>query len=306
MIQILLATYNSESFLCKQLDSILEQDHSDFQLLIRDGGSSDSTCSILETYCKKEPERIRFLGQGKASAKENFSALLAASDGDLIMFSDHDDVWLPDKISRTLSAYRKAEQAYSAQTPILVFTDSKVVDESLSEIHPSMLACQKLNPAHLSLPRLLIQNVPFGNTMMMNRALRDLAFPIPADAVMHDHWISLVASVFGKIIFLPEPTLLYRQHEKNVYGAFQYSVFSFLKKACAGRKKITDRFYENVRQGSALLKRYRDSMKQSDVELLEHFAQLPTMNFAAKRFCLMKYGIYKTGFLRNLGMFLVI
>jgi hypothetical protein len=54
---------------------------------------------------------------------------------------------------------------------------------------------------------------------MANRPLIDLALPIPEGAVMHDWWLALCAAVWGRIDFLTEPTVLYRQHGSNEIGA---------------------------------------------------------------------------------------
>lgn len=55
--------------------------------------------------------------------------------------------------------------------------------------------------------------------MLFNRALRDkLTDTVPDGLRMHDWWIALIASAFGRIIYLDEPLLLYRQHTGNVVG----------------------------------------------------------------------------------------
>ena len=142
-LHILLATYNSAEFLQEQLDSILNQDHQDFTVLIRDGGSTDSTLVLIDRYCQRYPEKIRFLCSSRASALENFSLLLQESDADVIMFSDHDDIWKKDKISKTLQTYLDLEKRCSADTPLLVFTDSEVVNNRARQISPSMVKFQK-------------------------------------------------------------------------------------------------------------------------------------------------------------------
>ena len=109
-VQILLPTYDSAGCIRAQLDSIFAQSHGDFDVLIRDGGSADSTVEILRDYRRRYPDRIRLLLPGvRTTAAENFAALLEQSTGGLLMFSDHDDVWLPDKIRVTLEKYREAE-----------------------------------------------------------------------------------------------------------------------------------------------------------------------------------------------------
>ena len=288
------------------MDSILAQDFTDFVLLIRDGGSTDGTLEIIERYRRQHPDRIVFLGRERARACENFSELLRAAEGDLFMFADHDDVWMPDKISASLAAYRELEGRYGAETPLLIFSDAVVVDRQLKVLSPSLIRYQNLNPCELTLNRLILQNVPSGNGMLFNRALADLALPIPAAAVMHDHWLALTAAAFGRIAFLNRPTLYYRQHGENVFGAADYSLPAFCRRLKLGRKKIRERFEENITQAVAFGERYGDRLSPRDRELFTALAEWPELGFAGRRRVLWKYRLRKSGLLRNIGMYLVV
>ena len=304
-LQILLATFNSERYLAQQLDSILAQDYQDFEILVRDGGSTDATMELISAYRQKFPGKIIFVGQRRTNARESFSELLKVFDADLLMFSDHDDVWMPDKISVSIAKYEEMKQRYGAETPILVFSDAVVVDREMKLIAPSLIEYQNLNPRDLSLSGLILQNVPSGNEMLFNRALADLALPIPEEAVMHDHWISLVAASFGKIEFIERPTLYYRQHDCNVYGATAYSPAFFYRRMKQGRNQIRERFEQNITQAAVFGQKYGGSLNSHDRELCTALAQWPRMGFWEKRRIIWKYHLRKSGFLRNLGVFLI-
>lgn len=306
IVQILLATYNSSLFLREQLDSLLAQDCQNFEILIRDGGSSDDTLEIISSYQTRFPGKIRFSGSAKASALENFSALLCESTAELVLFCDHDDVWMPNKISVTLAKYREMEKLFGKDMPIMVFTDSEVSDENLSRIFPSMIRFQHLDPKHMSLNRLIVQNVSSGNTMLMNRALVNLASPIPPDAVMHDHWMTLAAAAMGRIGFVDQATLYYRQHGNNVYGASHYSLFAFLNKLKQGREKLRRRFGQDIAQAAAFGRRFGERLSKEDQKMFLALSEWPELGFWARRRILWKYGIRKSGILRNIGTFLFI
>ena len=303
-LQILLATYNSSRFLREQLDSILAQDCHGFEVLIRDGGSTDDTLEIIAGYQQKYPDTIRFLGSGPATALENFSFLLTSSTAPLVMFSDHDDIWKPDKVRITMEKYRELEAECGNGTPIMVFTDSEVVDDELNPISRSMLRYQNINTRELTLNRLIVQNVPSGNTMLVNRALLDLALPVPSAAVMHDHWLTLVAATMGKFGFLDIPTVSYRQHADNVYGAFRYTLPAFLRKLKLGREKIRTRFQQNIDQAVEFGIRYAGSLGKQDSDMLEELKTFQSRGFWGRRRILWKYGIKKSGLWRNIGMYL--
>jgi hypothetical protein len=71
----------------------------------------------------------------------------------------------------------------------------------------------------------MVQNYITGCTVVFNRALAARALPIPPEALIHDHWLALVAAATGRIITLRCPTMLYRQHGNNQIGTAKVSTF---------------------------------------------------------------------------------
>ena len=306
MIQILLATYNSEVFLKEQLDSLFAQSCNDFEILINDGGSKDNTLEIISDYQKRFPDRIRLIGSAPASARENFSKLLAAATADLIMFCDHDDVWKKEKIAASLQAYKKMEQEYGPDFPILVFTDSEIVDTNLVTLLPSMTRSQRLNITHFSPGRTMIQNYASGNTMLFNRALQKLALPMGNSVVMHDHWVALAAAFFGKVSYVDTPLILYRQHGNNVLGAFSYNLKSCLKKFFSEANRLHEKIYQQFEQGREFLELHADHLSAEQQEFLHTLRHFGKMNKIAKWRFMLKNDILKEGLLRNIVTFLLV
>lgn len=306
MVDVLLATFNSERFLAEQIDSIIRQDFTHWRLLIRDGGSVDKTLDIIGGYVEKYPQEIRFLpSDGSSTACENFAALLQVSEAPYVMFSDHDDVWLEDKISSALDRLRKHEQDAGTESPALVFSDMNVVDKELKPINESFFRYQRLDPSRRGLNYLLVQNVGSSCTIILNRALVDLCRKIPKEAVMHDHWVMLVAAAFGTIHFLAKPALLYRQHGRNLFGASKYGVGYFLTGLSRGIGVIRKRFRQNIDQAGAFRKAYDKELSDDEKEMLDAFASLESRSWFGRRLVLLRYRIFKTGARRNIGMFLV-
>lgn len=306
-VDVLLCTCNSAAYLEATLASVAKQDYTQWRLLIRDGESSDSTLHLLPKWlCDWSGKMVQIASVGPSGPLHNFSTLLSVGTSDYMMFCDHDDVWMPDKISRSLAVMHRQEELHGQATPLLVFTDMEVVDSGLRCLHPSYFRYTHIDPTRTQFHRLLVQNVPSGCTMLFNRALADLCQPIPSEAVMHDHWIALVAAAFGQIAYLDEPTLLYRQHAENYYGASAYGADYLVDRVRRGAKVARARFCRNVRQARAFLDRYGDRLPASDRRLLEAFAALPDRSWPARRWILLKYGLWKTGLARNLGMFLTI
>lgn len=307
MIDILLATYNSSAYLRQTIDSILQQDCDGWQLLIGDGGSTDETLDIIAHYTRRHPVKIRLVSSGRSlSPCANFSSLLDKSQSDYVMFCDHDDLWLPDKISRTQSAMQQAQRQCGADTPLLVFTDMKVVDETLKVLSESNLKYQRLDPLRVQLNHLLLQNVPSGCSMMINRSLVELSRPIPVEAAMHDQWISLIAAAFGKIVFLDKATVLYRQHRENYYGAPKYGWGYFAGRGRQGVGKARRRISQYIDQAAVFHDRYAQSLPPHHRQMLADLARWPQLSWLERRRVIWKHRIFKTGLRRNVGMFLIV
>lgn len=222
-VHILLGTYNGARYLREQIQSIQDQEYGHWRLLVRDDGSCDSTLSILREVANGDA-RIRIIEDtlGNRGPAQNFAVLLEYAREDeaaYVCFADQDDVWQPWKLQRQVEAMMQAEDA-RAECPRLVHSDLAVVDEKLQPIHGSFMSFQRIrDEASNPLRVLLVQNFVTGCTMLINRALLELAIPIPGTVLVHDWWLALCAAAAGEIIFLPEPSVLYRQHGMNVIGA---------------------------------------------------------------------------------------
>ena len=230
---ILLATYQGAEHLPEQLHSIEQQTFCHWHLWARDDGSTDVTRNILQAFAHRHPDRTTLLeGQGGGAAR-NFWALLQAvqprTDHDLFAFCDQDDVWLPEKTARLLAAVQALEARTGADTPCLAHSDLTVVGGRLRVISPSFAAFQRIDPADVNARTLLSVNQVTGCAMLINRALLELALPMPAEVVMHDWWLAQLSGS-GARQYLPEPLILYRQHGRNQLGARDRGLASRLKR----------------------------------------------------------------------------
>lgn len=240
MIDILLATYNGERFLKYQLDSIFNQTYKEFVLLIHDDGSSDGTLEIIDEYQSKYPGKIELIEDPviHRGATLSFAYLIEHSSSDFLMFCDQDDVWLNDKIEITFNAMLSLEKDFPNQ-PLMIFTDLKEVEEDLTIKNHSFIKSQKLFPELITMPvQFLSLNVVAGCTMMINKRSKECILPIPSSRIVHDQWIAVNISHFGKIKYLPIPTILYRQHNSNALGANQVGYSYFIKKLFNPAKQL--------------------------------------------------------------------
>jgi len=302
-VDILLATYNGARHLPELLASLESQSHSNWRLLVRDDGSQDLTEDILEDFRRRHGDRVRRIvnaGENLGSCR-NFFHLLEHSTADYIMFCDQDDVWLPDKVAHTMNKMQGLEKQYGIETPLLVHTNFRVVDGELHLIAESGHRYQHIDPYHgAGLSRLLLQNIVTGCTMMINRPLRTLAPGVPTAALMHDHWLALVAATFGRIGYVADPTLLYRQHTANAVGAQQWNS-AYMWQLAGQLPKIRMALARNRLQAEAFYQRYSTTLCAEKRTLLEAFVSLPRKNWLVRRVSIVRHHFYYCGPARNVG-----
>lgn len=238
-VAIVMATYNGCRFIEEQIRSIQAQDYPNWVLYIRDDGSSDGTVQKILQIAQQD-HRVRFVSDefGNQGAIGNFSVLMnfaLQEDADYVFFADQDDVWAPEKMSVMLAAMQELDMKFGSKMPLLVHCDLIVVNEKLKTISDSFVKYSRLSPTAADLGVLLCQNQVTGCASVINRALLEMACPVPRTVLMHDWWLALLAAATGKVGFVPKPLVQYRQHAGNVLGAVSFSrrvmrlLFSFEK-----------------------------------------------------------------------------
>lgn len=305
MVTVLLAVYNGEKYLKSQIDSLLDQTFKEIKIIIRDDGSNDNSTRIIAEYCKNYPQIISTVeGVPTGNAARNFARLLEVCDDDYIMFCDQDDIWLPEKIEKTLEAV-KSQEGKCGEIPVLAHSDLKVVDQNLNVISDSFFNFQKLCQDNVTLPRLLTQNYVTGCTVMINRALKEKCGTIPPSCIMHDWWLALVAVLFGKIICLKNPTILYRQHSGNQVGAKSAYGVAFIKRKLATLDKVRENYSATYTQAAALIDCYRNVLSAEHRHILEVYCSMQNMNKINRIRIIRKYDFKKGTRLRVIGQYLL-
>ncbi len=307
---ILMSTYQGEKFLAEQIESIRLQTHPNWILLIRDDGSTDATLSILKKYIEVD-SRIQLVTDqlGNVKPAQSFSLLMhraLTTDCSYIFFADQDDYWLPEKLERQIELLQLMKNQYGTDTPLLVHSDLCVVNSRLEILHPSYLAFEKLT-ANKSQPlaTLLVHNYVTGCTIGMNKTLLKLAAPIAKTALMHDWWCALTAAIHGKIGFIAEATVYYRQHGNNDIGSkgFYYKINQWgrFKKTL---KKNQTQFHLRCLQAKSLLMLI--SHYHPHYPMIKHFSTLPTLNLSKRFLTVLHLRLQPEGLLRKIALFLAL
>jgi glycosyltransferase involved in cell wall biosynthesis len=263
-VQIFLATYNGESFLRGQLDSIVNQEYKSWELLIHDDGSIDNTIQILNEYENNYPKKIKLLNDQRvfSSASKNFFHLIEnrSKEANLYCFCDQDDIWHKSKLRFIIERYISKE----GEEPLLIHSDLSLIDEKgelLEKSHNKLINYQKnfitKNTSYYYNP------VP-GCAMTINSALAD-KISYSKYMVMHDWWILLSAMQENTtVLYIDLPLVAYRQHSGNVLGYKKNNVLILVIRLLF---KIP-RYISNVK------KAYKQSKQFYNQSLLKYFIKL--------------------------------
>lgn len=242
-VMVLMSTYNGQRYLQEQLDSIYRQKDVVCSVYVRDDGSSDGTCNLLEW--EQERGALKwYAGRNLGPAGSFWDLLLHAPQSEWYAFADQDDVWLEDKLESAISRMDK-EQCM----PCLYFGQTQLVDEELNPLKSVVI-----HP-RLTYGEALMSQFVGGCTMVFNHALREklLAYT-PTYMRMHDVWVYDVALAIGaQVCFDAVPHILYRQHSSNAVGQLDSVTFRWRERMGRLRRyeRIRSRLAEELWNGYA-------------------------------------------------------
>nr|WP_265040166.1 glycosyltransferase family 2 protein [Pseudomonas sp. B21-053] len=294
-VAILMCTYNGGRFLTEQLESIQQQDYSDWDLYISDDGSTDSTLEIIKAFqARSGKERVVLLsGPGRGFAR-NFMSLTCDQDvnADFYAWSDQDDIWAADKLSAALAWLNQIPK----NTPALYSSRTTLVDESGN--HTGLTSRYS---GSFGFSNALVENVAAGNTMVFNRAARELLKSASqhGNVVAHDWWAYLlVTGVGGSFYYDTTPHIFYRQHAMNSIGAA-----IGLKSALVRIHKLFQgRLSRWIDQNIAGLDAIEHRLTETNREVLQRFKSARARNLPGRVIGIWRSGIYRQTFMGNVGL----
>lgn len=215
-MDVALATYNGERYLPELLASIAVQEWPELAVMVCDDRSSDATRSILAGTDDLVVQVV--VNDQNLGARGNFSKTLSLTRAPYVVLADQDDVWLPGKLDRMMARMLELEEATGAGRPALVFSDLRIVDQLLNPMAGSFFDGSYKSREAARVEDFVISNHVPGCATMVNRALLDMALPVPRQAYMHDWWLCLVAAACGGVGHVPDPLILFRRHGMNASG----------------------------------------------------------------------------------------
>lgn len=264
---VLLSTYNGEQYLNEQIESIMTQKDVDVTILVRDDGSSDNTCDMIDKWAdskdniyKLEEKYGNNIGVTASFMHLLKEALNIFPDIDYFFFADQDDVWLRRKCERAVSKIKELDSEKA-----LYFSRKILVDSDLNRLKKKDIIVW-----HNDFFDFFDRSNASGCTMCLTRqyALQILDSKLDALNVLHDAYIYRAAlSESIPIVFDNIGTILYRQHDKNVVGAQKRNYLNGIKKVLS---KKNNHYIQNFSE--YLVKNQFEYIDKNNLKILKKIA----------------------------------
>jgi glycosyltransferase involved in cell wall biosynthesis len=218
-VAVALCTFNGESFLAEQLESIAHQTRRPDRVVVRDDYSTDGTATVLEDFARRCELDVRITrNETRVGVTRNFERVLRDADADLIALCDQDDRWYPHKLA-TLCELLEGDSTAAAACG-----DLTCVDVAGNDLGSSVWQRLGFDEAHRgsmahagSFGPLLRANVIPGASLVIRSEYRDLVLPFP-EHHFYDWWVVVLLQAVSHLAFAREPLQAYRFHAGNTVG----------------------------------------------------------------------------------------
>lgn len=252
-IDILLTTYNTEiEYLKQQIESILNQTYQNFRLLISDDCSTKRDIkSILNSYQKKDNRISISIQEKNLGYNKNFEFLLKQAKAPYIMFADHDDIWYPKKVEKSINKIKSSNVD-------LVYCNANQINEKGEIIKQSYFKYKNVPLINGKSKLAISRCIGIGCSQIITKKVRDKMIPFTDKVMAHDWLASFIANEGDGIAYIEEPLFGYRLHNANVFGG--RSLTQNLKK-WKNKNGKTYKDYLNYRKENVIDKAYLQGAK---------------------------------------------
>ena len=227
LVSIVMPAFNAAAFISESIDSVLRQTYRDWELIIVNDCSSDSTSDIVRGYREQDPRIIILTNDRNQGVSMTRNRGVREAKGDWIAFLDSDDLWTPDKLERQMRLLHNGEE--NGEMPDLVFTGSAFIDSSG---RPASYCLEV--PKRISYHELLKQNLISCSSVLVRKELV-LKYPMEHDDMHEDYavWLQILKNG-GHAYGINHPLLIYRLSQSSKSGnkkkaaAMTYKVYRFM------------------------------------------------------------------------------
>lgn len=214
LVTVIIPTYNRANLIKETINSVLNQTHQNFEILIIDDGSVDNTKAVVQSI---KDDRIKYYWQehsGLPAIARNKGLNIAK--GEFIAFLDSDDIWFPQKLEKQIEIIEKNPDILLISTNGITFPSK----------YPFMFLSIK-EDKRISFRLLLKGNFVKNSSVLMKKSVIDAIGLLDENFQLkamedYDYWLRLLKYKDKSILILKEILIKYRIHEDSVR---EYSLF---------------------------------------------------------------------------------
>ena len=236
-ISVCIATYNGEKYLKNQIDSIINELSLNDEIIVCDDQSVDETISFLENY---NDSRIKiFINATRLGHVRNFEKAISMATGEYVFLSDQDDVWIPGRVKKMMNCL------VSNPSALMVASNFDLINEFEEKTGEFRLLGAVRGSKLMQVIDIFLGRMPYyGCTFLFKKQFRGYFLPIPAGVESHDIWMALVASSLGRVVNIPDATLMHRIHGGNLTVKKRRSILLVLRSRVVFFYQLVRRFFE--------------------------------------------------------------
>ncbi|MCB1191277.1 MAG: glycosyltransferase [Leptospiraceae bacterium] len=222
MVSVIIPTYNRADFVLEAIESVLSQTFINFELIVVDDGSTDTT---IEQIQSKFSSRLNLISQSNRGVSAARNTGIQNSKGDWIAFLDSDDYWLPKKLEVQVEYLQKNPSVLMCQTEEIWIRDRKRVNPKKKHQKYSGYIFEQCLPLCIVSP----------SSVIIKRELLDRVGGFDTDLPAcedYDLWLRIAKDY--PIYFLNEPLIVKRgghgnQLSQKYWGMDRFRVQALIK-----------------------------------------------------------------------------
>lgn len=226
-VSVIMPTYNGARFLVETVESLEKQTHPISELVISDDSSNDETLELALNFAKSASFKVNVVEHIPSGVTANYLNALQYTTGDIVCVADQDDVWLPNKAELVVQAFQQEGVSLVCHDCLLVDVKLKSLGRTLrGDVGKSVELSRLINSYDDSnnLLRFLKGGLPLlAHSLAFKKELKQLLLSKPAaiSSWWFEEWLSCIALTQGRLHFVAEQLVQYRQHDSQTSGGFE-------------------------------------------------------------------------------------
>ncbi len=219
LVSILIPCYNHEKYITEALDSIIDDEYANKEIIIIDDGSRDNSVRLIESWIDlNQAAKVKFVKRPNKGLCATLNELVQIAEGKYLVVLASDDILCNNTLTERVRVLEN-----NASKLVLV-SDAMVINSEGVTIHESILRdFHNADKSNYFSDETILDEIIFrfsisGAVVMMNREIFNLIGPYPEDLKAEDLYFYLKSASLNKLMFLDRIVSKYRIHQNNTSG----------------------------------------------------------------------------------------